>query len=100
LLQCTTALLTKNTLFGIDSLVSVGKELGRRSPPLCPVIPKSVVSTPSHACDLPKPQHHHRSREQFANLARTWIELADDSERTLAFLEALNEETEPQRRTG
>jgi hypothetical protein len=41
-----------------------------------------------------------QAREQFANLARTWIKLADDLERTLAFVDALNEETEPQRRTG
>jgi hypothetical protein len=45
-------------------------------------IPKSVVST------------------QFANLARTWIRLADELERTLAFIDALEEETEAQRRTG
>jgi hypothetical protein len=41
-----------------------------------------------------------QAREQFANLARTWIRLADELERTLAFIDALNEETEPQRRTG
>jgi hypothetical protein len=47
------------------------------------------------------------AREHFANLARTWIRLADDLERSQAFLErsqaflgALDEETEPQRRTG
>ena len=39
-----------------------------------------------------------QAREQFADLARTWIKLADDLERTLAFLDA--NETEPQRRTG
>jgi hypothetical protein len=41
-----------------------------------------------------------QAREQFANLVRTWIKLADDLERTLAFVDALNEDTEPQRRTG
>jgi hypothetical protein len=41
-----------------------------------------------------------QAREQFANLARTWIRLADELERTLAFMDALDEETEPQRRTG
>jgi hypothetical protein len=41
-----------------------------------------------------------QAREQFADLARTWIKLADDLERTLAFFDALNEETEPQRQTG
>jgi hypothetical protein len=40
-----------------------------------------------------------QTREQFANLARTWIRLADDLERTLAILEA-DDETEPDRRTG
>jgi hypothetical protein len=38
-----------------------------------------------------------QAREQFANLARTWIRLADELGRTLAFIDALNEETEPQR---
>ena len=41
-----------------------------------------------------------QARERFANLARTWIRLADELERTLAFIDALDEETEPQRRTG
>jgi hypothetical protein len=40
------------------------------------------------------------AREHFANLARTWIRLADDLERSQAFLDAPDEETEPQRRTG
>jgi hypothetical protein len=40
-----------------------------------------------------------QAREQFANLARTWIRLADELEWTLAFIDALDEETEPQRRT-
>ena len=37
-----------------------------------------------------------QAREQFANLAQTWIRLADDLERSLAFLDALEDETEPQ----
>ena len=41
-----------------------------------------------------------QAREEFANLARTWIRLADDLERTLAFLDVLEDETEPERRTG
>jgi hypothetical protein len=41
-----------------------------------------------------------QTREQFAHLARTWIRLADDLERTLAILDAEDEETEPERRTG
>ena len=36
-----------------------------------------------------------QTREQFANLARTWIRLADDLERTLAILGALDDETGP-----
>ena len=41
-----------------------------------------------------------QTREQLANLARTWIRLADDLERTLAILDAEDDETEPERRTG
>jgi len=37
-----------------------------------------------------------QAREQFAHLAQTWIRLADDLERSLAFLDALEDETEPQ----
>jgi hypothetical protein len=36
-----------------------------------------------------------QSREQFANLARTWIRLADDLERTQALVGAVDDETEP-----
>ena len=35
-----------------------------------------------------------QTREQFANLARTWIRLADDLERTLAILHAKDDDTE------
>ena len=35
-----------------------------------------------------------QTREQFANLARTWIRLADDLERTLAVLSAEDDDTE------
>ena len=53
----------------------------------CRSIPKSVVSTPSNLSIT-------------ANLARTWIRLADDLERSQAFRDAPDEETEPQRRIG
>ena len=36
-----------------------------------------------------------RSREHFANLAQTWVRLAEDLERAQGFLNALDEETEP-----
>jgi hypothetical protein len=36
-----------------------------------------------------------QARDQFANLARTWIRLADEIESTEAFLTALDEEIEP-----
>ena len=39
-------------------------------------------------------------RAQFANLAQTWIRLADDLERSLALIDALEDETEPQRQSG
>jgi hypothetical protein len=41
-----------------------------------------------------------QSRDHFASLARTWINLADDLERSQAFLAELEDETEPKRRTG
>ena len=41
-----------------------------------------------------------QAREEFAKLARTWIRLADDLEQTLAFFAVLEDETEPDRRTG
>jgi hypothetical protein len=40
------------------------------------------------------------AREQFASLARTWIRLADDLERSLIILDAEDDETEPERLTG
>ena len=40
------------------------------------------------------------NKRTFASLARTWIRLADDLERTLAILDAEEDETEPIRRTG
>lgn len=41
-------------------------------------------------------------RDHFASLARTWIKLADDLERTLSFLNSLEDEpeSEPERQTG
>jgi hypothetical protein len=44
----------------------------------------------------PSPQ----AREEFANLARTWIQLADDFERTQTFIDAVDDEAESIRRTG
>jgi hypothetical protein len=41
-----------------------------------------------------------QARDQFANLARTWIRLADEIESTEAFLTALDEEIEPIKRAG
>ena len=35
-----------------------------------------------------------QSREHFANLAQTWVRLAEDLERAQAFLNVLDEETE------
>ena len=40
-----------------------------------------------------------QSREQFANLAQTWVRLAEDLERQ-TFLNALDEETEPIKAAG
>jgi hypothetical protein len=41
------------------------------------------------------------AREHFARLARTWIKLADDIERSQVFLRAMeDDEIEPNKRTG
>jgi hypothetical protein len=40
-----------------------------------------------------------QARQEFASLA-TWIRLADDIERTLAILDAEDDESEPERLTG
>jgi hypothetical protein len=39
-------------------------------------------------------------REHFARLAKAWIRLADDLERSQAFVDALDDDAEPVRRTG
>jgi hypothetical protein len=41
-----------------------------------------------------------QAREQFANLAWTWIKLADDLERNLTFLAGLDDETDAGRLTA
>jgi hypothetical protein len=41
-----------------------------------------------------------QARDHFAQLARTWIRLAEDLERGQAFLAELEDETEPTSRTG
>jgi hypothetical protein len=42
-----------------------------------------------------------QAREQFASLANTWLRLAADLEKTLALLDALDDDAEqPIRRTG
>jgi hypothetical protein len=74
-------------------LESIPRLCWKELPP-CPAIQKSAVSIPSlrAACpNLPLST----SRDQFANLARTWIRLADEIERTEAFLATLDDETEP-----
>ena len=54
----------------------VGKELARRSPSLCPVTLKSVVSTPLHACDLPKRSYAWESRS-VARISPRWSTCQD-----------------------
>jgi hypothetical protein len=41
-----------------------------------------------------------QSRDSFAKLARTWIRLAEDLERSQAFLAAVNEDEEELGQTG
>jgi hypothetical protein len=40
------------------------------------------------------------AREHFAGLARTWIRLANDLEKSQAFLDTLDDEIEPMGQTG
>ena len=97
LVQRTTTALTENTAFGINSLV--GKELARRSPSM-PGDPRECRQHALTCVRLAQTSASSQAREQFANLAQTWIRLADDLERSLlerslAFLDALEDETEP-----
>ena len=48
---------------------------------------------------LVKPQHHHNKR-RVRQFGADLDQLADDLERTVAFLDVLEDETEPERRTG
>jgi hypothetical protein len=41
-----------------------------------------------------------QAREQFENLAHTWLRLAAELEQARAFLDALDDDTEPKRQTG
>jgi hypothetical protein len=43
---------------------------------------------------------HHSVARNFAGLAKTWVRLAEDLERTQVILDAMDDETEPNRRTG
>jgi len=62
--------------------------------------PKECRQHALNCVQLAKTAASPQAREEFANLGRTWIRLADDLERTLAFLDVLEDETEPERRTG
>ena len=62
--------------------------------------PKECRQHALNCVQLAKTAASPQAREEFANLGRTWIRLADDLERTLAFLDVLEDETEPKRRTG
>jgi hypothetical protein len=61
--------------------------------------PKECRQHALNCVQLAKTAASPQAREEFANLARTWIRLADDLEGTLAFLDVLEHETEPERRT-
>jgi hypothetical protein len=70
-------------------LVSVGRSYpharrSKRAPSAYPRCVRLAQTFPSQ-----------QARDQFANLARTWIRLADEIERTEAFLATLDDETEP-----
>ena len=62
--------------------------------------PKECRQHALNCVQLAKTAASPQAREEFANLARTWIRLADDLERTVAFLDVLKDETEPERQTG
>ena len=62
--------------------------------------PKECRQHALNCVQLAKTAASPQAREEFANLARIWIRLANDLERTSAFLDVLEDETEPGRRTG
>ena len=57
--------------------------------------PKECRQHALNCVQLAKTAASPQAREEFANLARTWIRLADDLERTVGFLDVLEDETEP-----
>jgi hypothetical protein len=100
LLQRTTAPLTKNILFGIDSLRHFWKGVISRRRSKMPGDPKECRQHALNCVRLAQTGTTPQSRDQFASLARTWIKLADDLERCQAFLAELEDETKTERRTG
>ena len=59
------------------------------------MIQKSAVNRPLNCVRLAQTATTPQSREHFANLAQTWVRLAEELENAQAFLSALDEETEP-----
>jgi hypothetical protein len=62
--------------------------------------PKACRQHGLNCVRLAKTSASPQAREHFANLARTWIRLADELEYTQAFLAALEDDTEPKKRAG
>jgi hypothetical protein len=99
LVQRTTAALTRIFLLGIDSarLRWKGVNLGRRQ---MPGDPKECRQHALTCARLAVTSASPLVREQFANLTNTWLNLADDLERTLALLETSDDEDEHEKLTG
>jgi hypothetical protein len=91
LLQCTTAVLTENSPIGIYSVRLCWKGVYRGVSPM-PGDPKECRQHALNCVRLAQTSSSQQARDQFANLARTWIRLADEIESTDAFLTALDDE--------
>ena len=99
LLQRTTAALTKNIVFGIDS-VSATKERRRVTEATkMPGDPKECRQHALNCVHLAKGASTPEQRDHFAKLARTWIKLAEELEQTEVFLAAF-EDDEPAKQVG
>ena len=94
-MQRTTAVLTANTRFGIESLL--GKELERGILPM-PSDPKEARQHALAFVRLAQTSAYPPARERYATLANTWLRLAAELERGHDLIDR-RDESEPIRRT-
>jgi hypothetical protein len=99
LLQRTIAPLILKGRFGIESCFGDGQGVTYREVKM-PGGPKECRQHALACARRAQTSSTQELRDHFAGLARTWIRLADDLERTLAILDAEEDETEPERQAG